>query len=103
MAKKRVRKRAVRTQSSRRTSRRVSRSQTRGKRFVRSPKDKTRFIFKKLIFFLVLFLASFALYVSSTSDLFQKIFLMLTFLFGIVVLAFFISLLAFLFLKIFRK
>lgn len=58
---------------------------------------------RRLIFFLIGFIASFVLYFVSTDEMLEEIFGLLAIVFGFVSIAFFMVFLIFLFMKIIKK
>jgi hypothetical protein len=76
---------------------------SKSKKFVRSNVRKLKIVINNLIFFIILFVLSLILYSVSGEEMYINLFLMLSIIFGFVSLAFLISLLVLLFLKIMRR
>lgn len=72
-------------------------------RNVRASKQKFDLVLKNLVTFLILFLVSLFLYSVSRGEASTDLFLLLSFIFGFVILAFLLVLLVFLFMRIFSK
>ena len=106
MAKKKVKRRGVRKKVSKRIKRarpRVKRASLRKvKRSVRGTASKIKFVFLRFITFLIFGLASYWVY-SVSDGIYEEIFGLLAIIFSFVALALFISFLALVILKLFRK
>jgi len=101
-----------RSASARKTSAPKKNSRSRSKRPVRpvaaarspgSIKKNLRVVLNNLVLFILLFLVSLILYQVLGEGIFKNLFSVFTILFGFVSVAFLISLLVFLFLKVFKK
>lgn len=88
MAKKRVKKKV-----SRKTAKKIS----------KSSKNKFSLSWKNLIFFAFLSFLSFGLYTYTDEEMFKNLFQLLSIIFGFVAVAFLITFLIFLFLRLMKK
>lgn len=82
---------------------RVKNSYRSSKKFVRSTKDKRKLVVSKLIFFVILFIASFLIYSAASTDIYRNLFGLFAILFGFLSLALVLVLIIFYILKLLEK